>query len=66
VDSPQAFGKKVWGIMFTILWIIGITLVVALWVAAAEIVPPFLGPVYFAVPFVTIILIWLFSRVFKK
>lgn len=52
--------------MFTILWIIGITLLIALWVAMADFVPPFLGPVYFALPFFTAIVVWLFVKVFKK
>jgi hypothetical protein len=49
-----------------ILWIIGIALAVALWVAAAEIVPQSFGPVYFAFPFVTAIVVGLFVRTFKK
>jgi len=52
--------------MSTAIWIIGMTLLISLWVGLADFVPQFLGPVYFAFPFVTAILVWLFVKVFKK
>jgi hypothetical protein len=52
--------------MFTIVWIIAISLLIALWVGLADFVPQFLGPVYFALPFFTAIVVWLFAKVFKK
>jgi hypothetical protein len=52
--------------LFTILWIIGITLLIALWVGLADFVPQFLGPVYFALPFFSLFIVWLFVKVFKK
>jgi hypothetical protein len=51
---------------FTVIWFVAIVILIATWVMVGEIVPQPFGPVYFALPFITVILAWLFSKAFKK